>query len=42
MDIQKTWVVENGEGHWLVKRGNVEISCDPDELEETVEELLVA
>ncbi len=37
--IKKRWIVENGEGHWVVSNGSYSISCDNDELEETIEEM---
>ena len=37
--ITKRWVVENGEGHWEVSNGIYTISCDSNELEDTIEEM---
>ncbi len=38
--VQKKWVCENGEGHWEVSLESRTISCDPEELQETINELL--
>lgn len=40
MAIEKKWVMENGEGHWLVTYGDMQISCDPGELSEVIEALM--
>lgn len=37
--IVKTWVVENGQGHWKVTNGSQTIHCDDGELNETIREL---
>ena len=37
--VNKEWINEHGEGHWLVTYGNVSVSCDDNELEEVIEEL---
>lgn len=39
MNITKKWVVEQGLGHWEVSNGKYSLSCDENELEETVQEL---
>ncbi len=38
--IIKKWVVEQGEGHWEIRFGNIIVCCDDNELEETIEELV--
>ena len=38
--ITKKWRIENGIGHWEVSNGNKTISCDDNELMETIRELL--
>ncbi len=42
MDITKQWVVENGEGHWLIRTGDVIVTCDDGELNEILQELEAA
>ena len=37
--ISTKWIVENGIGHWEVSNGINTISCDYNELRETIEEL---
>ena len=37
--IEKKWVMESGEGHWVVTCGDTQISCDPGELSEVMAEL---
>ena len=39
MDVQKKWVVENGEGHWEITVGDTTVSCDPNELYDTIAEI---
>ncbi len=34
------WVNEHGEGHWEVSCGNVTVTCDDSELEDTIAELM--
>ena len=37
--ITRKWVIENGIGHWEVTNGQDPISCDDNELTETINEL---
>ena len=37
--IVKRWIVEHGIGHWVVSKGNISISCDESELNDTIREL---
>ena len=39
-EITQRWIVENGEGHWEISSGSVAISCDTNEIKETIDELL--
>lgn len=37
--ITKQWIVESGVGHWLVSKGDVSLTCDDSELNDTIAEL---
>ncbi len=37
--ITKTWIDEQGEGHWEVSCGDITVSCDDNELSEVLKEL---
>lgn len=39
MVIKKRWVMEHGEGHWVVTNGVRTLSCDDTELMEVIAEL---
>ena len=40
MDVEWRWRNENGEGHYEVTDGSRVVSCDREELTETIRELL--
>ncbi len=39
MAVSYKWINEHGEGHYEVTCGDVALSCDPGELNETIEEV---
>lgn len=40
LEIKKKWVLENGEGHYVISLNGNEISCDEAEVNEVIREII--